>query len=58
MNRIVGTCGNCGGPVVVPVAWMGTLPPIPACNECGAEVRKPYGPTLKMAWVNKPKEGE
>jgi hypothetical protein len=44
----VGTCGNCGGPVEVPDAWYGTVPPIPTCRSCGATMARPFGPTLPM----------
>lgn len=47
MNKVVGTCGACGGSVVVPTVWMGTQPPIPQCNRCHKLV-KAQGPVLPM----------
>lgn len=46
MKRIIGECGKCGGDVTVPFYWMGTVPPRPACESCGREVR--VGPMLRM----------
>ena len=44
----VGTCGNCGGPVQVPLVWFGTVPPTPTCAHCGATTRANHGPVLPM----------
>lgn len=44
---IVGTCGNCGGPVNVPDLWGGVIPPKPTCGNCGA-VAANYGPVIQM----------
>ncbi len=46
MDRIVGTCGRCGGTVTVPTAWLGIVPPTPTCTSCGAVVAQ--GPVLPM----------
>lgn len=48
---LIGTCGNCGGPVETPDAWLGILPPPAACQSCGSTPKKsyePYGPVLPM----------
>lgn len=45
--RVTGTCGNCGGRVVVPLHWMCVLPPEERCESCGATVAK-HGPVLPM----------
>ena len=44
----IGTCGNCGGRVSVPDAWMGVVPPIPSCDSCGAIPVNPHGPVIPM----------
>lgn len=49
MKEIVGTCGNCGGPVTVPVVWHGINPPRPTCDQCGAHPVQSFGPVLPMA---------
>jgi hypothetical protein len=46
--RVIGTCGNCGGPVMVPEIWSGTMPPTPACATCGARAKASHGPTIPM----------
>lgn len=48
MNTTVGTCGNCGGPVQVPTAWYGVLPPTPTCGQCGATAKPNHGRVLPM----------
>lgn len=45
---IIGTCGDCGGPVTVPKIWSGVIPPTPQCAQCGAYAAKSYGPTIPM----------
>lgn len=45
---IIGTCGNCGGPVEVPDVWWGVYRPSPTCRNCGAVPEKTFGPTIKM----------
>ena len=47
-EQIVGTCGACSGPVVLPIAWWGVIPPVPICKECGATARQDYGPVMPM----------
>jgi hypothetical protein len=46
METPIGTCSECGGPVVVPDhdAWN----PTPHCAHCGAVARNPYGPRVEM----------
>ena len=46
-RQVVGTCGNCGGAVTLPIFYMSVIPPVPTCEECGATVR-PHGPVLPM----------
>lgn len=46
--RTVGTCGNCGGPVVVPMFWGGIYPPTPQCANCKAIPENPHGPKIPM----------
>lgn len=48
MNRAIGTCGTCGGPVTLPDVWMGVCPPTPSCQKCGAVPAQPYGPMIPM----------
>jgi hypothetical protein len=47
-ERVVGTCGNCGGPVVVPIYFHSVVMPTPTCRGCGATVKADYGPRLPM----------
>lgn len=47
-DHVVGECGNCGGAVVVPRAWMGINVPTPTCEQCGATAKPQYGPRLPM----------
>lgn len=49
MNRTVGTCGACGGRVSVPASWLSTVPPVPACEACGRQAARPWGPVVEMA---------
>jgi len=46
--HVVGTCGNCGGPVAVPQVWMGIYPPIPTCRSCDATPQNAHGPRIAM----------
>lgn len=48
MDHTVGTCSICGGRVTTPAAWMGTRPPIPRCESCGATKRQPHGRVIDM----------
>lgn len=48
MTRTIGTCGRCGGPVIVPQLWMGVFPPTPQCAHCGAEPHACHGHVLPM----------
>ncbi len=47
-DRVVGTCGECGGAVVVPNVWMGVQVPTPTCERCGATAKPNYGRRLPM----------
>lgn len=42
-HDIIGTCGNCGGPVI---AY--TYPEAHRCADCGAKVRDRYGKRILM----------
>jgi hypothetical protein len=44
---IVGTCGNCGGPVVMNITWL-QVEPRPTCRDCGAMAKNKYGNTIEM----------
>lgn len=45
----IGTCGNCGGPVVRMNEYWGVGPfPPPACRSCGAVAKNSYGPVIPM----------
>lgn len=46
--RIVGTCSNCGGHVVLPALWLGVTPPVPTCWSCGATAAQPHLPVIPM----------
>jgi hypothetical protein len=46
--HLVGTCGNCNGPVEVPQAWFGIYPPVPTCRSCGATPPNAFGPRIAM----------
>jgi len=47
-DKVVGTCGNCGGPVTVPAVWHGTVPPVPTCRNCRAVAKQDHGPVMPM----------
>lgn len=47
-TKIIGTCSICSGPVSIPEIWSGVIAPIPACEQCGAIKRNPYGPVIEM----------
>lgn len=45
----IGTCSECGGPVMVPGAWASVgPPPVPKCRQCGAVKASAYGPVIHM----------
>lgn len=63
--QIVGTCSKCGGDVIVPEIWGGTIPPKPQCRGCGAVAKMPvietsggfteaYTTSLNSKWREKP----
>lgn len=41
MEKIIGKCSLCGGDVVIPYVWHGTIPPKPTCSFCGATQKMP-----------------
>lgn len=47
-KRVVGTCGNCGGAVTVPVVFLSVVPPTPQCDSCGSRPANAFGPVVKM----------
>lgn len=47
MNKVIGSCSLCGGPVVAPDVWYGINLPTPTCVQCGAKAR-PSGPVIPM----------
>ena len=47
-ESVIGTCGLCGGPVTIPTIWHGVNIPPATCKNCGATVKKDYGPILPM----------
>lgn len=56
MNTPVGTCGSCGGPVTVPSPWLGVIPPVPTCEQCGRQAANGYGPRIPMQDDPPPKQ--
>ena len=47
MEHIIGQCGLCGGHVIIPEILMGTGPPRPSCEQCGAQARHQL-PVIEM----------
>ena len=53
-HNVVGTCGECGGPVVSPMLIAGHGPAHEFCQQCGktakpsAALLQPYGPLREM----------
>lgn len=45
MERPIGTCSKCGGPVALPSMMVN---PVPRCRDCGATMKRPYGPIMPM----------
>lgn len=45
---IMGTCSACGGPMTVPMAWCGVIPPTPTCQRCGAVAKQSYGRVIDV----------
>ena len=41
MYRVIGTCSQCGGKVVIPDVWGGIIPPTPTCQRCHATLEQP-----------------
>lgn len=48
MKHTVGTCGNCGGAVTVPMVFHSVIPPTPRCEACGAHPKQGHGPVIEM----------
>lgn len=49
MNKqTVGTCGNCGGAVQVPMIFHSVVPPRPQCSRCYAYAAEDHGPVIPM----------
>ena len=48
MNKTIGTCSLCGGPVTIPDPWWGINPPTPSCEHCHAIPVQAHGPVLPM----------
>lgn len=44
-TQVIGTCGNCGGPVEMPSMM---VDPVARCRVCGASPRDAYGPVIPM----------
>ena len=44
---VIGTCSECGGPVVMPVSYLSVIPPTPYCKQCGA-TKLENGPVIPM----------
>jgi hypothetical protein len=54
--KVIGTCGNCGGPVCVPTFWYGIYPPTPSCTQCNAVPKHAHGPVIPMEKPSRPKQ--
>lgn len=50
-TRTVGTCGACGGPVVISLMYMSVYKLVLVCTQCGAHAQPGYGPVLPMSPV-------
>lgn len=44
--NLIGTCSECGGPVVLPSH---SVRPVPTCERCGATALRPYGAVIPMS---------
>lgn len=47
-KKTVGTCGNCGGAVQVPMIFYSVVPPRPQCSSCHAYAAEDHGPVIPM----------
>lgn len=58
-NRVVGTCGSCGGDVVLIDPQWSVKPMPPKCEGCGKAPKQAKPPVLEMEdaksvdWVNR-----
>ncbi len=48
MDKPIGTCGACGGPVVYPSHMVDA---VPTCKQCGRRPKQAHGPVLDMEGV-------
>lgn len=50
-SDIVGTCSQCGGPMLNAKQWYGSQPQTPSCGYCGARpkptINPIYGPIIE-----------
>lgn len=46
-DAVLGTCGNCGGPVTTPGMWHSVTPAPKQCSVCGAHAAD-HGPVIPM----------
>lgn len=44
MDRVIGTCGSCGGPVLESLETV-----VPVCQWCARKPLHPYGPPIAMS---------
>ena len=52
MYRVIGTCSQCGGKVVIPDVWGGIIPPTPTCQHCHATLEQPVITTTQPNHLN------
>jgi len=50
---VLGTCSNCGGPVVIPNQYLSISQPKPRCLKCGASASNNFGPIIQMGPPNR-----
>ena len=48
--NVTGTCGECGGVVVQPMAWAGSGPTMEWCINCGRKVKPTFVEVRKMEY--------
>ena len=44
--NVTGTCGECGGAIIMPIFWSGNYPPAEWCINCGRYVEQPIIPAF------------
>lgn len=51
-HNVTGTCGKCGGPIIQPMMWAGTMPADEWCADCNTRPKKriaeTWGPVREM----------